>query len=622
MLDVLGLHIRVSQHKICAGTSGRSTVTIGGQRNLRQLTAATLFAALIACAAFAQSPSPTRVLLVYQTDGAPPAFVEFEQNLVLSLRAAMGSSLEFYREQLDATRFPELTQHKITELQSKFAARKIDVVICFGNMPSAILPGVPVVQISNFSSDRTGYSSHLANSVPVSFNVDARKIIDMARHLQPKARKVLLIGGADAEEHVDLMQFREQLSGEPNLDIHVVGDASIPELLAIVSRLPRDTIVLPLAYSRDPAGNSYLSLDIVAQLAAASAAPVYAVSDTYVGTGAVGGYVVSWAKTGEIAADAAVQILHGKTPAEVVLKSPGSDVYMFDWRQLQKWGFSESDLPLNSIVEYRVPTAWEQYRWRIVGSIAVIVAQFLLIVALLINRKKRRQAEGSLRETAGRLLQSQDEERRRIARDLHDGTAQHLSGMALTIGQVLADFPPGYDRLRTLLQDSHVASREALNEVRTVSYVLHPPILDGLGLVPALRWYLDGLQKRSGLIVEFKSPVEITDVTSDGERALFRIVQESINNVLRHSGGTAITVSLSQSGKEVTLEIGDDGHGMSAEELKQVEGAASLGVGITGMRERVRQLDGTFRISSNPSGTQVFVSLPRKEQHAANSARR
>ena len=227
-----------------------------------------------------------------------------------------------------------------------------------------------------------------------------------------------------------------------------------------------------------------------------------------------------------------------------------------------------------------------------------------------------------MRETAGRLLQSQDEERRRIARDLHDGTAQHLSGMALTIGQVLADFPTGYDRLRKLLQDSHVASREALNEVRTVSYVLHPPILDGLGLVPALHWYLDGLQKRSGLIVEFNPPVEITDVTSDGERALFRIVQESINNVLRHSGGTAITVNLSQSGKEVTLEIEDDGHGMSAEELKQVEGAASLGVGIAGMRERVRQLDGTFRISSSPRGTQVFVSLPRKEEHAANSARR
>jgi hypothetical protein len=197
--------------------------------------------------------------------------------------------------------------------------------------------------------------------------------------------------------------------------------------------------------------------------------------------------VVSWARAGELAADATVQILRGKAPADVVVKSPGPGVYLFDWRQLKRWGFSESDLPPGSIVEYRTPTAWEQYRWRIVGAIAIIAAQFLLIVALLIHRRKRRQAEGSLREVAGRLLQSQDEERRRIVRDLHDGTAQHLSGMALTIGQVLADFPP---RPRPLARTpAGFSCREPLNEVRTVSYVLHPPILDGLGLVPALRWY-------------------------------------------------------------------------------------------------------------------------------------
>src|SRR5271170_4511940 len=596
---------------------------MGGQRNLRRLTAATLFAVLIACAAFAQSSSPKRVLLVYQRDGALPSTVEFEQSLAQSLRAALSPNLEFYREQLDATRFPELRRHKITELQSQYAERKIDVVIFFGNELTEVLPGVPVVQVSNAASDPIEDGFQRSNFVHVLFNVDSRKIIDVARRLQPKARKVLLISGADPSEHVDLMQFRERLNGETNLDIETIGNASVPELLARVSHLPRNTIVLPIEYGRDPAGNSYVSLDIVAKLAAASTAPVYAISDTYIGTGAVGGYVISWAKTGEITADAVTQILRGKAPAEVILKSPGSGVFMFDSRQLKRWGFSESDLPPGSIIEYRVPTAWEQYRWRIVEIIAIMLAQLLLIVALLVHRRRRRQAEGSLREMAGRLLQSQDEERRRIARDLHDGTGQHLSGMALTIGQVLADFPPGYDRLRSLLQDSHVASREALQEVRAVSYVLHPPILDGLGLVPALRWYLDGLQKRSGLIVNFKAPEEITDVTSDGERALFRIVQESINNVLRHSGGTAIMVRLSQSGREVTLEIEDDGHGMSDEELKQVEGAASLGVGIAGMRERVRQLEGTFRMSSSPRGTRVFVSLPRKEEkHAAHSARR
>lgn len=117
--------------------------------------------------------------------------------------------------------------------------------------------------------------------------------------------------------------------------------------------------------------------------------------------------------------------------------------------------------------------------------------------------------------------------------------------------------------------------------------------------------------------------MEIAEITPDGETALFRIVQESVNNVLRHSGGTTIKVILSHTGKEITLEIEDNGRGMGVEELEQVQGTASLGVGIVGMRERVRQLDGTFRISSSPRGTRVFVSLPRhEERYAANSAGR
>jgi signal transduction histidine kinase len=596
---------------------------MGIDPNLRRLAVSALLAGWIACTAVCQTASPKRVLLVFHGDGLIPADFVFEQSLAQSLRAAVGLDLEFYREQLDSDRFPEYKQRKIAELRSQYANRKIDAVIFEGNTPDEILPGVPVIQVSNFSSEPAVDGSSRENFVFVSLNIDVRRTVDAARRLEPNARKVLLISGTASLERRYLAQFRQQLSGERNIDVEEIVDASVPELLTKVSHLPRDTIVLPISYSRDPAGNSYIPRDIVARLADVSTAPVFAVSDTYVGVGAVGGFVVSWAKTGEIAADAVVQLFHGKAPAEVIVKSPGSGVYIFDWRQLKRWGFSESDLPPGSIVEYRIPTAWEQYRWRIVGLIAIMLAQSLLIVALLIHRRKRRQAERSLREMAGRLLQSQDEERRRIARDLHDGTGQHLSGMALTIGQVLADFPPGYDRLRKLLQDSHVASREALNEVRSVSYVLHPPILDGLGLVPALRWYLDGLQKRTAVSVDFQAPVEIADVTPDGERALFRIVQESMNNVLRHSGGDAISVILSHSGKEVTLEIADNGHGMSVEELGQVEGAASLGVGIAGMRERVRQLDGTFKISSSPRGTRVFVSLPKKEErHAAHSARR
>jgi signal transduction histidine kinase len=580
-----------------------------------------LLTAWIACTAFAQSPPPKRVLLLYLNDGAVPGIVVFEQSLVHDLRAVMGADMELYREQLDSARFPGYTEHKLAEIRSQYADRKIDVVIFMGDTLIDPFPNVPVIQVSNVRPTQDD-SVQFKNIVDVELNIDALKCIEVIHRLQPGVRRVLLITGVSQSDRAIFAHFVMRIREDRSIDTQVVDSASVDEIISMASKLPRDTVVLPVSYGRDPAGNNYFSRDVVARIAAASSVPVYAVSDTYVGLGTVGGYVVSWSRAGEIAADAAIQILRGGNPSDVALKAPGSGIYVFDWRQLRRWGLSESDLPPGSDVQFRIPTAWELYKWRIIASVVVMAGQFLLIIALLIHRRKRRQAEGSLREMAGRLLYSQDEERRRIARDLHDGTAQHLSGMALTIGQVLADFPPGHDQLRKLLQDSHVASREALQEVRTVSYVLHPPILDGLGLVPALQWYLDGLQKRSSLIVDFQAPADMEGLSPDEERALFRIVQESVNNVLRHSGGKAISVVLTTNRRDVTLEIADNGRGMTAEELQQADGAASLGVGISGMRERVRQLDGTFRISSSSRGTQVFVSLPKNEEkHAAHPSR-
>jgi signal transduction histidine kinase len=426
----------------------------------------------------------------------------------------------------------------------------------------------------------------------------------------------LVISGSAPIDLFYLNEFRSQLNAMgPELEFEYVHGASVEKLLDRLSHLSRDTIVSPVSYTRDPDGNNYVPRDVVARLARASTAPIYAIGDTLVGVGTVGGYVVNFEKTGTAAANVALRLIRGERPEMV--EPDGTSEYMFDWRQLQRWGFSERDLPPGSTLEFKVPTAWEQYRWRIVGAVALIVAQFILMSGLLIQRHRRKRAEKSLRDMAGRLLQTQDDERRRIARDLHDGTGQHLSGIALSVGQVLADFPPGHDRLRQLLQDSHVASRQALNEVRAVSYALHPPILDGLGLVPALRWYLDGLKKRTSLQINFDAPSELSNATPDTQRTLFRIVQESVTNILRHSGGTAMKVRLLDIERRIMLEIEDDGHGMSVEELQRPVGAASLGVGIAGMRERVRQLHGTFNISSSPSGTRVSVSLPTHEEHYA-----
>jgi len=187
---------------------------------MRRLIATVLLAIWMSSASFAQSTSPKRVLLVYQSDGAIPANIAFEQSLAQHLRTAMGPRLEFYHEQLDSTRFPEYTQQKVAALRSQYADLKIDVIIFFGNTLTEVLPGVPVVQVSNGEPDRTG-AFHPANFVYVSFNIDALKEIGVAHRLQRKARKVVLISGVAPLDLATLRQFERRLRSDPNLDIRL-----------------------------------------------------------------------------------------------------------------------------------------------------------------------------------------------------------------------------------------------------------------------------------------------------------------------------------------------------------------------------------------------------------------
>jgi signal transduction histidine kinase len=575
---------------------------------------ALLCAAAFACAASAQQHVPKRILLVHQNDEYSPAALELEKGLLDRLRLTLGPDTEFFGEQLEATRFPENQSAALSWVRTRYVERGIDVVIFLGSVPMDVLPGVPTVYAGHTPFKLRADAASREDKVTVWFKVDVSKTISVARRLQPDAKKILVITGSGYADHILLEELRDQLK-QSELPVEYLADDSVDDLKDRVSHLSRDTIVLPISYTRDPKGNIYYTRDVLASLSQVTAAPLYSMADTTVGSGTVGGFVVDFDKMGTVTANIVLQTLAGKTAAQLSVSPESAAAYIFDWRQLRHWGFSEQDLPEGSIVLFKTTSVWEQYRWRIIGTIALVVAQFLLILGLLILERKRAHAETLLRDMTGRLLESQDDERRRIARDLHDGTGQHLSGMALGIGQVLADFPPGHERLRQLLQDSHLASRQALEEVRTVSYVLHPPILDGVGLVAALRWYFDGLQKRTSLRIHFDAPPDCGPFSSEIERSLFRIAQESINNVLRHSGASTVIVNLSNSGKIVSLEVRDNGMGMRPEQLTELDEMGTIGVGIAGMRERVRQLKGKFTISAIASGTQVIVSLPINQEH-------
>jgi PAS domain S-box-containing protein len=226
---------------------------------------------------------------------------------------------------------------------------------------------------------------------------------------------------------------------------------------------------------------------------------------------------------------------------------------------------------------------------------------------------ERHGAEQSLSDLSARLLQLQDEERRRIGRELHDGTAQNLAAVVMNLS-IVERLGEGFtaDALRALAESVGL-TRQSMREIRTISYLLHPPLLDEAGLAAAISWYADGLAARSGIRVEVVVDPEVGRLSEAIELALFRVVQECLANVVRHSGSSTVRIQLQHHQTTIILEVVDSGRGMAARVMKGLRDGhdrSALGVGITGMRERMRQLGGWLEITSSRRGTTIKATVP------------
>ena len=254
--------------------------------------------------------------------------------------------------------------------------------------------------------------------------------------------------------------------------------------------------------------------------------------------------------------------------------------------------------------------------FRITGYI--LCAAFLVALGLFVLHYKmlnaelraREQAEASLRTLSVRLLELQDQERRKFSRELHDSLGQYLVGAKMNLA-MLGKSVPG----NAIVAECLKLLDQAMTETRTISHLLHPPLLDETGFGSAAKWYVEGFAKRSGVQTGLDMPEDLGRLPSSLELALFRVLQESLTNVHRHSKSKKADVSLRVSGDKVVLRVRDYGKGIPADVLDRFRrNSAHGGVGLAGMRERIHELGGQLEMDSDSRGTQVVATLPRSER--------
>lgn len=226
-----------------------------------------------------------------------------------------------------------------------------------------------------------------------------------------------------------------------------------------------------------------------------------------------------------------------------------------------------------------------------------------------------RSSNENLKNVSARVLSLQDEERRRIARDLHDITGQTLAVQSMMLGELLERASALDPEMRKLVSECASLNKRITGEIRTLSYLLHPPLIDECGLAPAVKWYAEGFAARSGINISVECDPDFPRLAPEAEIALFRVVQESLTNIHRHSNASRGTVRLRRTDAEVILEIEDSGKGLTPSLAESGSSDISLGVGILGMRQRLRQLSGTLEIISHECrGTIVIAHLPLRDQ--------
>jgi signal transduction histidine kinase/ABC-type uncharacterized transport system substrate-binding protein len=750
-----------------------------------------------------------RVLILYTHRIALPITQQWDKGIRSSLQAELKRPVTIDVEYVDSDRLggEEAIEKWFELLQLKYTATPPDLIIPvfdptaieFANHAQNFFPKSDVVFCS--INKRTQANLKINNrTAGVTYQIDYRKTIELGKQILPRLKRVIVVCGSSQENLALLEDFKREIQGDVAYEMGAIEfeywiGFPVEEMCDKARRAPADSAILYLVHDRDKNGRSFITpQEVVAQLAEASAVPVFGLYDNLIGSGVLGGVMAPVEAQGKKAGSIAAQILNGESPADFSFSGTGDNATLFDWRQLQRWEIDESQLPNDARILFRKQTLWEEYSYYFWVVMVALVFQSLLIGGLWANRKQRIRAEsalasqlefetflskvrshfihvsleqlpremestlyeicrqlrlefgaiyeltekalslrfstsgklkhefasqatvdlsavpdlwkrlsdgevvfvkhntgpektsceewltpgnagpcwlfplttqgkqfgiaffvpsqrdgdpaehdvqqlttltevlanvlareqserelqvsrGNAKQLARKLLTAQEDERRRLAREMHDDITQRLAAAAIACGQIQKDAALSHES-KADVSDLSESLIKISKDVHQFSRRLHPSILEELGLFDAIRHECNTLALQSKIVVTLRFNQMPDNLSKDLQLCLYRIVQESLRNMVKHSRATEGEITLNADAEWVHLEVKDNGCGIPA-----VRDRERLGLGLVAMEERVQLVGGLLAITSlKDAGTCIEVRLPLKPDEMESSA--
>lgn len=460
-----------------------------------------------------------------------------------------------------------------------------------------------------------------ANETAVTTTGNFTLLLEDILRLLPATKHVFVITGSGP-----VGQFwRQELAHdfrkyEPQLDFTWSDDLTYSQTRQRAADLPPNSAIMFISAGTFAQGGWSGTDHAISEISTAASAPFFGVHAVWLGLGTVGGSLMFIERVGALASEAAVRILAGEPPASIKATAIEQGPAAFDARQLRRWNIPESRLPAGSEVRFREAGVWERFGSIIVAGVSILLAQTALIGALLVNRRQRQRAEVALREhvvtldaaraglsqLSGRLLHAQEEERTRLARELHDDIAQRMAVVLIDLSRGLHTLPEGATKAREWARALQHALAELSDDIRNISHGLHNSKLEFLGLSAAAASFCKEISNQHALEVSFVHENVRRDLPKGVAISLFRVLQEAVSNAAKHAGATHCRVTLRGSADALHLEVLDDGHGFDPRSV-----ATGHGLGLVSMQERLKLVNGVVTVESAPGqGTSVRARVP------------